>query len=390
MTRIVLMVHASAELYGSDRVLKEIACCLQQSGRYKPVVVLPEEGTLLHALRACGVEAHAAPVAKISRAALSFTGALRIPSMLTQAVRALDRVVAGREVALVHSNTLAVLGGAVWARTRRRPHVWHLHEILIRPRLMRAALPQLATAFSDALICNSFSTERWLLAVAPRARGRSVVAMNGLATAPRADDSAVAAFRATVNASPDDVVATLIGRFNHLKGQPLLVRALARLRDAGRASRLRVVMAGDVYAGHRDYRSECVQLVASLGLQSRVSILPFTPDVGPIWLGSDIAVVPSTEPESFGLVAIEAMACGLPVVAAAHGGLLDIVQPEVTGLLVPPCREAELADALALLAGDRAMRRRMGEAGRACQQQVFTLESQMKTLLKVYDNMAFR
>jgi len=214
--------------------------------------------------------------------------------------------------------------------------------------------------------------------------------MNGLSTAPAADDAAVASFRAAVGAGADDIVATLLGRFNHLKGQPLLVRALARLRDADRAPQLRVVLAGDVYAGHRDFRAECAALVASLGLQSRVSILPFTTDVGPIWRGSDLAVVPSTEPESFGLVAIEAMACGLPVVASAHGGLLDIVEPEVTGLLVPPCDEAALADALARLAGDTVTRRRMGEAGRARQQQAFTLDGQMATLLKVYDRVAGR
>jgi glycosyltransferase involved in cell wall biosynthesis len=390
MTGIALMVHASAELYGSDRVLLDIACRLQQGGRYRPVVVLPEVGPLLDALRECQVEAHVAPVARISRAALSLAAPLRIPAMLAKALQALDRVIAGRDVALVHSNTLAVLGGAVWAHRRRRPHVWHVHEILTRPPVMRTALPRLAAAFSDALVCNSFSTERWLLAVAPRAHGRSVVAMNGLAMAPAADDASVAAFRAAVNAGADDIVATLIGRFNHLKGQPLLVRALARLRDTGQASKLRVVMAGDVYAGHRDFRAECASLVASLGLQARVSILPFTPDVGPIWRGSDLAVVPSTEPESFGLVAIEAMACGLPVVAAAHGGLLDIVDPDVTGVLVPPRDEVALADVLARLAGDAGMRRRMGEAGRARQEKVFTLDGQMATLLKVYDRVASR
>jgi glycosyltransferase involved in cell wall biosynthesis len=97
-----------------------------------------------------------------------------------------------------------------------------------------------------------------------------------------------------------------------------------------------------------------------------------------VWRATDIAVVPSTEPEPFGMVAIEAMACALPVVAAAHGGLLDIVQHDITGLQFEPCNAQALADALLRLATDPQLRQRLGQAGARRQATLFSLETQVQ------------
>ncbi|MBK7517654.1 MAG: glycosyltransferase family 4 protein [Betaproteobacteria bacterium] len=129
--------------------------------------------------------------------------------------------------------------------------------------------------------------------------------------------------------------------------------------------------------GQEAVRDRLRAQVAAAGLQDRVQFLPFVDDIWPVWRASDIGVVPSTEPEPFGMVAIEAMACSVPVVAAAHGGLLDIVDDEVTGLLFQPRDAAALADALARLAGDAALRARLGAAGAARQAQHFSLAAQV-------------
>ena len=115
-----------------------------------------------------------------------------------------------------------------------------------------------------------------------------------------------------------------------------------------------------------------------------MSFNSFEVDIFSVWRGSQIAVVPSTEPESFGMVAIEAMACGLPVLAAGHGGLLDIVLPEQTGLLFEPGNAAALADALARLAADPALRARLGAAGAQRQSEVFSMDRQAERTQAVY------
>jgi len=109
-----------------------------------------------------------------------------------------------------------------------------------------------------------------------------------------------------------------------------------------------------------------------------VHFVAFRADIYPVWRASDIAVVPSIEPEPFGLVAIEAMACGVPVVAAAHGGLLDIVEHEVSGLLFTPRDVDALAHSLLRLAGDAALRQRLGAAGKLRQAAQFSIQSQVQ------------
>lgn len=374
---LLVFVHGSAEMYGSDKVLLNLVRGVAAGGDFRPVVVLHEDGPLRHALTHSGAEVHVATVVKISRAMFTPAAPWTLWRLARSALHDLDRIVGGRRVALVHSNTLAVLGGALWAWRRGHRHLWHVHEIILRPALVRRALPWLAERLSHRVISNSSPTQQWLLEQAPALSGRARVVFNGLPDVPPPDPAAARAFRTAVGAAEDDVVATVAGRINHWKGQGLLVEALALLRQRGQAGALRVAIVGDVFAGHEDLRSALRARVDALALNDRVSFLPFVDDIYAVWQGSQIAVVPSTEPEPFGMVAIEAMACGLPVVAAAHGGLLDIVEDGSTGLLFAPRDAPALAEALQRLVADPALRQRLGRAGAQRQRDVFSLQSQM-------------
>ena len=162
--KLILFVHQASEMYGSDKVLLFLAHGLQMSTNFRPIVVIPDEGPLYGALLAVGVEVHIGDVAKISRAVFSPAGIVRLTWQSYKAMRFLNRVVAGRAVAAVHSNTLAVLSGALWAKVRWVPHVWHVHEIILSPRIVSKVFPFLVRLFADRVISNSTVTERWLLA----------------------------------------------------------------------------------------------------------------------------------------------------------------------------------------------------------------------------------
>ena len=97
----------------------------------------------------------------------------------------------------------------------------------------------------------------------------------------------------------------------------------------------------------------------------------------------DLTVVPSIE-EPLGLVAIESLATGTPVVASNTGGLPEIVKPSETGLLVPPKDHSELAKAIISMAKDPATRYRMGESGRHFVQENFNPESLARQVESVF------
>jgi len=88
--------------------------------------------------------------------------------------------------------------------------------------------------------------------------------------------------------------------------------------------------------------------------------------------------------EPFGIINLEAMACGTPVVASAVGGILEVVEDGKTGLLVPPARPDELAAALRRLLEDPALARSMGEAGRKRVEEKFSWASVAARTQQVY------
>ena len=364
-------------MYGSDKVLLNLATAALEDALMVPLVVLHEDGPLKFALESVGVEVHVAEVVKINRAMFKWNAPLRLARQLWASCRDLDRVVGGRPVALVYSNTLAVLGGAVWAWRRGLHHLWHVHEIIQHPAVARRGLPWLVGRLADKVVSNSRQTESWLLGEVPGLKSRSLVIFNGLGPVPAVPPLAGAVFRASIGADADTILVTVAGRLNHWKGQSLLLEAAALLRAEGRLPGVLIAIVGDVVAGQEDIKRRLVAQAREAGLEDCVRFVPFVDDIYSVWAASDIAVVPSLEPEPFGMVAIEAMACCLPVIAAGHGGLLDIVEPEATGLFFQPRQARSLADSLARLLGDKELRIRMGAEGARRQSAIFSLRTQI-------------
>jgi glycosyltransferase involved in cell wall biosynthesis len=118
-----------------------------------------------------------------------------------------------------------------------------------------------------------------------------------------------------------------------------------------------------VLVGEGPERPHVQALAAELGVADRVLCLGALPHFSE-WLGrADLFLLPS-ETESFGLAALEALACGVPVIASDVGGLPEVVRHGETGLLVPPGDPAALAAAVASLLDDEPRRQRLGQAGR--------------------------
>jgi glycosyltransferase involved in cell wall biosynthesis len=375
LPRRVLLVHQSADLYGSDRMLLAVAGWLRREG-CEAIVMLPHGGPLAAALRERGVETHETPpheVLRLARSDLSPLGLARLAAALPPAVRAIDRCLDGREVDLVYSSTLAVLAGALWSRLRGRPHVWHLHEMVQRPRLAARMLTGLVARGADVVVCNSHATQRWLLAQQPALAARSKVVWNGMDAVPAAPHDAAASAASTASTASTALAAALrpagarlaiglIGRINRFKGQMLLLEAMERLHAEGERG-CSLVFVGSAPAGQPEHEQRLRARIAASPLAPRVVLHGFTPTPMPYYEALDIVCVPSLEAEGLGLAAIEAMAAGRAVVAADIGGLPEVVQDGCTGWLHAPGDAASLAERLRRLIQDPASRQAMGQCG---------------------------
>jgi D-inositol-3-phosphate glycosyltransferase len=158
-----------------------------------------------------------------------------------------------------------------------------------------------------------------------------------------------------------------VGRLVQRKGVDLVIRALPLLREAGFADVELLIVGGGGDAavmGADPEARRLAELARELGVDHQVTFRGQVPreDMPGILRGAD-AVVCAPWYEPFGIVPLEAMACGIPVVAAAVGGLTDTVLDRVTGLHVPPRDPAAISSAVAELLADPELRRQLGRAG---------------------------
>jgi glycosyltransferase involved in cell wall biosynthesis len=170
------------------------------------------------------------------------------------------------------------------------------------------------------------------------------------------------------------------------KGQEVLVRALAEPALAARGAV--GLVAGDAWPGQERRERRLCELRDELGVGDRLRLAGFRDDVETVYGAADVVVVPSTRPDPLPNAALEAAAAGCCVVAAAHGGLPEIIRDGETGRLVPPGDHRALAAALADLAADPDERARLGAAAAADVRDRFAPERLPAAVMAVWDELS--
>jgi D-inositol-3-phosphate glycosyltransferase len=194
------------------------------------------------------------------------------------------------------------------------------------------------------------------------------------------------AARAEFGIAADAVVLLFVGRIQPLKAPDVLLHAAAELlaADPQLRSRLVVAVCGGPSGSGLEEPEHLQRLAVELGVDDVTRFLrPLPPDrLSELYRAADVVVVPSHN-ESFGLVAVEAQACGTPVVAAAVGGLVTAVAHDASGLLVAGHEPADYASALRRLIRDPGLRDRLS-AGAVRHAAAFSWERTAEGLLAVY------
>ena len=184
----------------------------------------------------------------------------------------------------------------------------------------------------------------------------------------------------------DEFVISVVGNVVPRKGLAYLFQAMPELVKA--IPRLKVVILGRF---HRD--EKYTQQLRRMQLRDRifchVKWLGIRENIQDFLAASDLCVVPSVK-EPLGLVAVEAMAAGTPVVASNVGGLPEIVTHEVNGLIVPARNSKALARSIIRLAHDRSLREEMGQRGSQSVFESFSPEALTKQVVEVYRSLVHK
>ena len=209
----------------------------------------------------------------------------------------------------------------------------------------------------DVLLCNSRYTAGAARVLFP---GPAHVVYPPV-EAPQVDRGVVRpALRSALGALPGETVILQVSRLEPWKGHRLLLQALGLLRDTPGWTCW--VAGGAQRPAETRYLEELRAAAVSLGIERRVRFLGERRDVAQLMAAADVFSQPNQEPEPFGIVFVEALYAGLPVVATDLGGAREIVTAEC-GVLVPPGDHAPLAQALRDLMGQATRRAALGSAG---------------------------
>lgn len=378
--RTILQIIPELEAGGAERTAVDIAKGLTDAGAR--ALVATEGGRLVAELQAKG------------GIWLPFPAASKNPLSMALNVRKLVRLCREEGVELVHARSRAPAWVA-WAATRRLklPFVTTYHGSYASRSTVKT-LYNSVMARGDVVIANSGYTAELILAKHPFAAGKLRVVNRGTdfsAFAPSVVlPERVQALRQAWGVEAHQRLVLLPGRLTGWKGQRVLIEAARILRDGG-DTETAFILAGDPQ-GRDGYVRELDQSIASAGLEGRVKRVGHCADMPAALLAASVVTMPSTEPEAFGRVAVEAQAMGAPVVVSDLGAVPETVlaPPQVTpaertGWRVPPGDAQALAEGLREALSLRpSTRDALAQRARRHVERHFSLEAMVSETLDVY------
>lgn len=378
----ILFVDHAAVLGGAELSLLDIAIAYRDRG----AVALFEDGPFAAALVANNVAVIPMVAGNALRAVKKESRLPRPGALVATARVAIALAREARRYDLLYANSpKSFLISAAAAMLARRPVIWHLRDILDRQHFSATnlrVLVSIANVRAARVVANSNATADAFVAAGGR-RELVRVVHNGIHAAPfdavtpeeRSD------VRRALGIADSDFVVGSFSRLHPWKGQRVLLDALTTLPDVHA-----LIVGGALFSGEAAYESELRALAASPELNGRVHVLGARDDIPRLMAACDVVVHTSILPEPFGRVLVEALLARRPLIASEGGGVREIVEDDVTALLVPPGDAQRLAEAIRALRDDRARGAALAAAGTAHVRRRFTRTAMIDGVSRAIDD----
>lgn len=337
--------------------------------RYNPLVVCPQSGSLVDNLLKENVP----------------TVVIRIPpwrkfkSLISRyiSLKQLSRLARVNHIQIVHANTIWINHYAQSVGKKLNiPVVCHLRDIISREQARKYNLHKV-----DFIIPISDAVAKPLLETKIN-RSRIKRIYNGV------DIDRFSRGKKVI--STEGYLIGIVGQLSprsQWKGQREFIRAAAEVCKQRNDVYFAVVGGDDTPADHPEHGSyirELEELSEELGIRRKVIFTGYRSDMPDVMASLDI-LVSASYAEPFGRVIIEAMASGKPVIATNAGGVPEIVQDGVTGLLVPPKDYKSLANAMLKLLQDKELMKEMGDKGKKRAYELFDIRKNVEEIQSLYD-----
>lgn len=372
----IIFINQSSELYGSDKTLLDLVIGLKYNYNIDPIVIMQQPGLLNLELDKHNIEYHYIPVLKLHKKMFSINYLFGLAKDSILSVLKLRKIVKQNNVELIYTNAFSVMLGNAYAFWFKTNHIWHCHEIIHSPKIFVMIYHQLIKSrLVDTVIYNSKSTMDCWVKGSQKIANKANLVYNGINLDTKLESqNDIKILRQTIfpKINESTLIYGNIGRISDRKGIEILIDAFHLIHKKNNDTRLLFV--GSPAPGKEDFLSKMIAKIKVYDIENKVVFIPFANNVFQYWQAIDIAVIPSKEPESFGLVAIEAMLTKKPVIVSNHGGLAEIVEENVTGYKFEPNDLNSLTQAMSKLLDDQEKRQSFGESGLQRVQTMFSID----------------
>ncbi|MEI8047703.1 MAG: glycosyltransferase family 4 protein [Bacteroidota bacterium] len=363
----ILFVNQGFELYGSDRMLLlNIRAAQIKYPEKRIVIVLPRRGTLSDYLekefgdititiKRIGV------IRKNDLKHLNFYVFLRIFIFfrLIPFFNSFD---------LVYINSIVAIDCILALRYCKVHSFIHVHELPIG--LSRSIFSRLLNFSRSDLIFVSEAAQKAYINLRNK---KQFIVWNGCKSYNKLENS---------SQNKDIINILLLGRISYRKGHHVLIKAISLL-PTNYQKNLKLKIVGDVYLKQNKLKTMLTDMVVKNNLQHIIEFQSFTSNPEILYNWANVVAIPSVLPESFGLVAIEAMSVGKLVLAANIGGFNEIIEKNVNGMLFEPGNENDLAAKIIELIENPHLIQDIGNKGLEVFQDKFSEETYLNKLTEI-------
>ena len=378
----ILYLHAGAEMYGADKVLLELIKGLNPQ-EFEAHVILPNDGVLVEALRQVGAQVSVLDYPILRRKYFNPKGIVEYLKSYRRYSQKIAQYVRENGIDLFHKNTTAVLEGIYLKRKVKLPLIWHVHEIIVKPKAISDFINFLMGRYADKIVTVSQAVASHVNQSPFIKEGQIQVIYNGVDNAVYHPMQA-SAVREKFGIPEDALVIGMVGRVNAWKGQGDFLEAVTPILEHN--PNAIAFLAGSAFAGEEWRVEELESKIAKSSVVSQIKRIDYYEHTTELYNMFDIFVLPSTNPDPLPTVVLEAMGCGKPVVGYRHGGVCEMVKEGENGLLATPNQPAQLSKVIQELVENPEKRNQFGHASVERQRELFSLESYIKNFSELYKN----
>lgn len=377
----VLYLHAGAEMYGADIVLLELLKGLDK-GKIKPYVILPCNGPLVEKFKENNIEVEVIEYPILRRKHFNPMGMIKYLKDYFKYSKEIVQIAKKRKIDIIHTNTAAVLEGIYIKKKIKSKLVWHIHEIIVKPKFVHYFLSYLISKNAEEVITVSKAVKDHLKNTGYFKDNNIKVIYNGVDNKIFNKENKTNYIRREFNIPDDALIVGMIGRVNSWKGQADFLEAMDYVLKENK--NVYAMLVGGVFNGEEWRKAELENRIKSMKNNDRIIFSDYRKDTPNIHALYDIFVLPSINPDPLPTVVLESMASSTPIIGYRHGGICEMVKENENGLLVEVRNVRELSQSISKLILNDRMRNSFGENSLCRQKKIFSLESYISNFEKIY------